>query len=310
MWGGILKHIEGDDITLIHYDLRFIGNEYNGHSMKLPSWIERKAEVYVLVSLLYPYQYEEVKGKLVSGGYKENQIIHVRDLSEQLLDIHAEYYAQNKMDLKVKELFDSIGKDISTIKYIDIGSNNYSLYNNTYLFYKNGATGVLVEANPDFSEMLKKNRPKDMVLSAGCAAYTVESLKYYKTNRAGYNTFAENRLNIFDKKGITVTEILSIPVYGINEILEKYFKDGHIDYMSIDIEGMDEEVLLALDFHKFSVDIILCEIEYDTDLSRKLFCKLIDMGYEVKWRGIGTAKDFLCYKKEIFQNNIGKINKE
>lgn len=74
--------------------------------MKLPTMIENRSEIYVFVSLLYKYQYEEVRDKLINDGYDSTYIIHVRNLAEKILDVYAEYYAQNKMDLKVKELFD------------------------------------------------------------------------------------------------------------------------------------------------------------------------------------------------------------
>lgn len=301
--GGLLNYIEPKeyDISLIHYDLRYVENEYSGYVMKLPTMIENKSKAYVLVSLLYQYQYEDVRAKLICDGYKPEHIVHIRDLSEKILDVYSEYYAQNRMDLKVKELFDSIGRNIASIQYLDIGCNNYLLYNNTYLFYKNGASGVLIEANPDFGEILKQKRPRDVLISAGCASKDLESMRYYKTNRAGYNTFIESIAKTYAQRGIEITETINVPVYGINNILRKYYPDGHIDYMSIDIEGMGEEVLFAINFDEFNIDVILAEMEFDTDFSREVYSKLINSGYKVKSRGIGLSKDFLFYKKDVFE---------
>lgn len=69
---------------------------------------------------------------------------------------------------------------------------------------------------------------------------------------------------------------------------------------------MGEEVLAAIDFSKFSMDIILAEMEFDTDFSRKVYYRLIDNGYAIKRRGIGEAKDFLFYKKDVFEKEILK----
>ena len=147
--------------------------------MKLPTMIENRSEIYVFVSLLYKYQYEEVRDKLINDGYDSTYIIHVRNLAEKILDVYAEYYAQNKMDLKVKELFDSIGKNIASIRYIDIGCNNYLLYNNTYLFYKGGASRLLIQANPDLTEILRKKRPIDVLVSGGCESKASDGMIYY-----------------------------------------------------------------------------------------------------------------------------------
>ena len=101
-------------------------------------------------------------------GLKREQIIHIRPLAEKLLNVSADYFSQNGMDKKVKTLFDSIGRDISKIRYLDIGSNTWLLYNNSYMFYRAGSNGVLVEANPDFVDEIKRNRPRDNAIMCGC----------------------------------------------------------------------------------------------------------------------------------------------
>jgi FkbM family methyltransferase len=302
--GGVLKYLDDSvPIKLVSFDLRTAGYIYDNHECKLPEeYMPYTSNTIVLVSLLYEYEYQNVVKKFESIGIEENQIYHVRSFSEELLKKTADYYAQNKMDLKVKELFDKIGRDISTINYVDIGANNYLLYNNTYLFYRAGAKGVLVEANHDFAEILRSNRPNDILCLAGCSdCDNQEGMTYYKTNRAGYNTFVEEIANGYGEKGIDIVETFKVPIYGINTILEKYVPEGHIDYMSIDIEGMGDRVLDALDFSKYSIDILLIEMEFNTDVSRQLYLKLKNLGYQAQYRGIGGGKDFLFYKKEVFE---------
>ncbi len=118
----------------------------------------------------------------------KDHIAWCRPLAEEMLIEYSDYFAAAKMDKKVEMLFDHIGKDISTVKYMDIGANNFCSYNNTYLFYRAGASGVLIEANPDFADVLRTNRPRDVLLSCGCTAGKQKGvMTYYKTNRAGYN---------------------------------------------------------------------------------------------------------------------------
>jgi hypothetical protein len=190
--GGLLKYISCDaDVKLISFDLRSVGRVYDGRKCYLPNELAPFNEnTVVLVSLLYEYMYRDIAQRLEKLGLPKTNIIHARSLAEEVMKISAEHFAATAMDLKVKSLFDRIGKDISTVKYLDIGANNYLLYNNTYLFYRAGASGVLVEANPDFSDILAANRPRDTILMCGCAVDdSADMMTYYKTNRAGYNTF-------------------------------------------------------------------------------------------------------------------------
>ena len=71
----------------------------------------------VLVSCIYPYRFDNITNNLMKLGLKREQIIHIRPLAEKLLNVSADYFSQNGMDKKVKTLFDSIGRDISKIRY-------------------------------------------------------------------------------------------------------------------------------------------------------------------------------------------------
>ena len=303
--GGILKFEDELDITLMSSDLRYIGYEYSGRVCKLPEMcVPFEENAVILVSCIYTYQFEKMQNELVKHGARKESIIHVRDLSQEILNISAEFFSQNAMDAKVRTLFESIGRDISKIRYIDIGANTWLLYNNSYMFYRSGANGVLVEANPDFVDEIKKNRPRDIAIMCGCAEHeSDEEWIYYKTPHAGYNTFVKEIADTYDKCLLPVEEI-KIPMKSIGTILGENFPSGHIDYMSVDVEGMGVRLLNAIDFNRYDIDVILLEMEFNEDESRKLYLKLLDLGYVARYRGIGAGKDFLFYKESVFGNEI------
>ena len=207
--GGILNFEDELDITLIHQDLRFIGYEYSGHKYELAeSVVPFPDNAVVLVSCIYPYRFDNITNNLMELGLKREQIIHIRPLAEKLLNVSADYFSQNGMDKKVKTLFDSIGRDISKIRYLDIGSNTWLLYNNSYMFYRAGSNGVLVEANPDFVDEIKRNRPRDNAIMCGCSdVRSEEEWTYYKTKHAGYNTFVKEVADTYEGRGLEVQEI-------------------------------------------------------------------------------------------------------
>ena len=299
--GGILKFEDELDITLMHFDLRYVGYKYMNHTCFLPEMcVPFPENAIVLVSCIYQYKYEEIVKQLTELGLKPEQMIHVKDLAIKLLDMYAESFSQNAMDKRVMTLFKSIEKDVSQIRYLDIGANMWLLYNNSYAFYRGGANGVLVEANLDFVDEIKQNRSRDIAIMCGCSdAESSEEWTYYKTKHAGYNTFVKEIADTYPARNIDVQEI-KISMKYIGEILEENFKDGHVDYMSVDIEGMGVRVVNAIDFSKYKIDVILLEMDYDEEESRKLYLKLLDLGYIAKYRGIGAGKDFLFYRKDVF----------
>ena len=305
--GGILKYEDELEITLIQSDLRFIGYEYSEHICMLPEMcIPFPDNSVVLVSCIYPYQFEKIRKQLVKFGINEENIVHARAFSEKILNISAEYFSQNAMDNKVKTLFESVGRDISKIRYIDIGANMWLLYNNSYLFYRAGANGVLVEANPDFVDSIKQNRPRDVAIMCGCSdVESTEEWIYYKTPHAGYNTFVKEIADTYKDRNLEVEEI-KIPMKSISEILTENFPTGHIDYMSVDVEGMGVRIVNAIDFNKFNIDVMLLEMDFDKEDSRKLYLKLVNLGYAVRYRGIGAGKDFLFLKESVFGSKILK----
>ena len=57
----------------------------------------------------------------------------------------------------------------------------------------------------------------------------------------------------------------------IGDILEENFKDGHIDFMSVDVEGMGARIVNAIDFNWYDIDVILLEMDFNKEESRKLY---------------------------------------
>jgi len=172
------------------------------------------------------------------------------------------------------------------------------------MFYRAGANGVLVEANPDFVDVIKENRPRDNAIMCGCSDVpSNEEWTYYKTKHAGYNAFVKEVADTYPSRGIDVTEI-KIPMKYIGDILEENFPSGHIDYMSVDVEGMGVRIVNAIDFSRYTIDVMLLEMEFNDDESRKLYLKLLDLGYTARYRGIGAGKDFLFYKTSVFGTDV------
>jgi len=54
--------------------------------------------------------------------------------------------------------------------YVDVGAAHPRLGSNTYILYRRGWQGTLVEPNPDSAKTLRKARPRDRVVEAAAGA--------------------------------------------------------------------------------------------------------------------------------------------
>lgn len=165
-------------------------------------------------------------------------------------------YSQTGEDLIILDLLKvELGK--KNISYMDIGANEPRFLNNTYLMYKNGARGILVEPNIKLCKKLKKYRKKDIVLNCGVAAEHGK-LTYYMMDSDKINSFSKEEIEEYIKLGHELLGQQDIEVFTINEILEKH---GRVDFLSIDVEGLDFEILKALNYKDYGPIVICVETQ-------------------------------------------------
>lgn len=197
-------------------------------------------------------------------------------------------YAQYGEDVLLDGLCHTLG--IDTPHYIDIGTHHASNLSNTYLFYKQGSSGVCIEPSPDLARAIAKARPRDIVRAVGVgASSSTAPLPYYVLTAQTMNTFskadAKQTIAAPDVYGPQQIErIEHIPVIGINDILNEYAL--YMDIVSIDTEGMDEEIVRAIDFKKYRPKIWCIETvtqapDNSFNKNRSLISYLKEQGYVV-----------------------------
>ena len=156
-------------------------------------------------------------------------------------------------------------RDPKTIRYLDIGCNDFRCDNNTYFLYQRGASGVDIDANPLCVESVKKNRVRDTVINAGVGAETAEALPFYIMSNYGLSSFSKDSIEeaIAKNSENRIDQVIDVPVIGINSLMKEYFSDSPPTVLSIDAEGLDIQILGALDFNLYRPAIIIVEsIDY------------------------------------------------
>ena len=166
-------------------------------------------------------------------------------------------YSQAGEDAVLNNLFKDYGK--RDITYLDLGTNHPMRGNNTYKFYLKGSTGVCVEADATLVDSIKKERPKDKVIHAGVSVSDTSTADFYIFDRPAYNTFEKEEADARIAQGVLkLMRVDRVPLITVNKLIGENFS-LYPDLISIDIEGLDLEVLKTLDFDKYPVPAICAE---------------------------------------------------
>ena len=131
--------------------------------------------------------------------------------------------------------------------YVDVGSYHPVLYSNTYAFYKKGWKGIAIDPNPRFERLFKVFRPRDRFICTGIGEEE-GTLAYYRFNDAAYNTF--DAASAEEYKALRWMKLLGtdqVAITPLSELLKKE-KVTKIDFLNVDVEGKDLEVLRSHDW--------------------------------------------------------------
>lgn len=163
-------------------------------------------------------------------------------------------YSQCGEDVIIRNL---VGE--KPINYLDIGAHHSCIFSNTKLFYDLGSRGVLVEPDPTLFKEISKNRKHDICLNIAIGEEENNAIKFYIFEPSYLNTTKKDSIEYLTKQeGVKYIKSIDVKMESINNILNKYFKTG-LDFLSIDTEGFDYEILSSIDFNNIRPKIICAE---------------------------------------------------
>ncbi len=193
-------------------------------------------------------------------------------------------YSQCGEDCIVEHMF--MLRKIDKPSYIDIGAYHPYALSNTAKFYLKGCRGITIEPNPDQYKHFRLHRRKDTNLNIGIGEQNGE-LMYYKMNIPTMNTFdAAAAKDLADNQGFRIVEQIKLPLRELRGIIKEYANNVFPDFLSLDVEGLDEQILTQIDYENNFPKIICVEtIEYSNDgtgeKNRKLIDFLQERGYMI-----------------------------
>ena len=160
--------------------------------------------------------------------------------------IKKKQYSQWGEDLIINKFFKNKKKGV----YLDIGCFHPYMYSNTNLLHQRGWRGINVDINQTSIDLFKISRPKDINICSTInkkrkkfkiyfdgpfSPVNTTSLKFYKSLKG---SFYKNK------------KIFTIQAKTIEEIIHLSKIKNNIDFLNIDVEGSDFEILKEIDLYK------------------------------------------------------------
>jgi hypothetical protein len=199
-----------------------------------------------------------IKEKLQRGT-----LIYKLYLYYQLFFRYKLFYKRKNYSQFDEDLFlDNFFKDKKKGKFVDLGAFHPIRYNNTYLLYKKGWSGTNIDLNPAATDMFNIVRTRD---DNKCALISdvsnIEKIVYYEHNFSAVNS-------------LILTKELKKVLKEKIPMISKTFSDlvNHdFDFLNIDLEGHDYEVLKNIDLKKYRPKLICIEILVNSVDKEKIF---------------------------------------
>tara|TARA_Y100000389_G_scaffold6304_1_gene6064 strand:- start:95 stop:772 length:678 start_codon:yes stop_codon:yes gene_type:complete len=191
-------------------------------------------------------------------------------------------YSQLNQDLWVVQLLNNKRHGF----FIDIGAHDGMNLSNTYMLetlYK--WNGICIEANPDTYTLLEQNRSAKCV-RALLSDTANQNIKLHKVGELSFVDNANQACTIGDIESALKAKVDKVAIRSqtLDSILNSHcIPNNTIDYLSIDIEGMEMKALSTLDFHKYHINAITIEhnaCHIGTSYRDKIYNFLTSNGFE------------------------------
>lgn len=189
----------------------------------------------------------------IKGYFK--RIIHGKPSFKEFFSKKS--YSQCGEDLIIDYLFRL--RNIEAPSYIDIGANHPYYLSNTAFFYEKGLSGICIDPDPACGQLFSTHRSRDTFIQAGIAEKE-GNLPFFIMSDNTLNTCSLQELSVLQKAGHKLIREISIPVFSLKHIIDKYCNGVFPDFLSLDVEGLDTDIIYSYDFKTSAPKVICIEV--------------------------------------------------
>ena len=162
--------------------------------------------------------------------------------------------------------------------FVEFGAANGIDLSNTYLLEKEFEwTGILAEPGKGWHRDLKNNRSS--YIETDCVwRDSNSSLTFNEADTAEHSTIDAYSSSDRHSRSRRQGNRYKVNTISLEDVLDKYHAPKEIDYLSIDTEGSEYEILRDFNFDKYRFKIITCEHNF-TPTREKIFSLLTRNGF-------------------------------
>jgi FkbM family methyltransferase len=179
--------------------------------------------------------------------------------------------------------------------FIEFGATDGQNLSNTYILEKNYAwTGILAEPSKQFHENLRLNRPNSRIDERCVYSETGKTVLFSEVESTGLS-----QMMIYqggDKLAYLRSQrnVYQVDTISLNDMLDFHQAPHVIDYLSIDVEGGEFDILSTIDYKKYKFLVISVEHNYSR-MRQKIFNLLTSNGYKQVHKEISQVDDWYIY---------------
>lgn len=171
--------------------------------------------------------------------------------------------------------------------YVDVGAYDPESISNTRVFYKAGWRGINIDPSLVAIEKFRRERPEDVNLH--CAVSDQECpITFYSFGQPSvYSTVDPQVAADYARRLGLEPRVETVPAFTLATILDRHMEPGTaIDFLSVDAEGHDVQVLRSNDWTRHRPELVVAEL-HERDLEAVMASPLTtfmrDVGYVVRF---------------------------
>ena len=181
--------------------------------------------------------------------------------------------------------------------YLDVGCFHPTKFNNTNMLYRSGWSGINIDLNPLTIDLFNFIRPRDINVCAALSNKNKKTKLFYHHDLSSQNTLNKNHVKWmegnFRLKDLT-TKI--IKTQKLKDILNK-FSIKKIDFINIDIEGNEYEVISSINLNKYKTKVICIEMLEYNKIQKNNKIKIIKHLKRKGFKKVNKIRENYIFKK-------------
>ena len=171
--------------------------------------------------------------------------------------------------------------------FLEVGAFDGVFLSPTYWFERHGWSGICVEPHPDYFPLCRKNRPGSVCVHAACVgSESTKTIELFAEPSGLFSVLGATNEEIMRQrfvdawgKNLQAVHPVEVPASTIDGLLKQHLPAGRtLDFVSIDVEGVEIEVLQGFDLELYHPRILIIETNTDED-REKVTSHLAPFGY-------------------------------